>query len=135
MKPYQVIGWTLLQTSAVTAITSTRIYHGLRPDGTVTPSINYYQVGGATRQNGMEAVTYSINCRTTGAGTARDLARVVVDLFHGSSSTGIYGYQNSSFEISRASMEMDAGLIPETEDGIFNAPVDIMIVYPSSTVS
>jgi len=135
MKPYQMIGWTLLNTTAVTAITSTRVYHGLRPEGTAVPSINYYELGGAIRANGIESVVYSINCRTTSAGASRDLARIVLDLFSGTTGTGVFGYQNNTFEISRASLQNDGGLIPEPEDGIFNAPIDIRIVYPVSTVS
>lgn len=135
MKPHQVMGYTLLNTTAITAITSTRIYHGLRPVGTAVPSINYYEIGGARRSNGIESVVYSINCRASTASAARDLGRLVVDVFAGSSGTGVYGYQNSSFEIARASLETDGGLIPETDDSLFNCPIDIRVVYPISTVS
>ena len=134
MKPYQMIGYTLLQASAITAIVSSRINHGLRPVETTVPCINYYEVGPVGRSNGMESVTYSINCRATTAGGARDLARLVNDLFHGDDSTGTHG-EMSGFEISRASLGNDSGLIPEPEDNIFNAPVDILVVYPSATVS
>lgn len=133
MKPYQAIGWTLLQTSAITAITS-RIYHGLRPEGTTVPAINYYEVGGAGRLPGMESVTYSINCRAATAGAARDLADLVLDLFAGTSGTGIYATQNG-FDIARASSGAEVGLIPEPDDGIYNAPVEITMVYSLSTVS
>ena len=134
MKPYQAIGFTLLNTTSITSITTT-INHGLRPVGTAVPSINYYEIGGASRFSGIESQVYSINCRASTAGGARDLARVVLDTFTGTSGTGIYGYQNSAFEITRASLENDGGLIPEPEDNIFNAPIDIRIVYPISTVS
>jgi hypothetical protein len=134
VKPYSAIGYTLLQTSAITAIVSTRVNHGLRPVGTTVPCINYYEVGPVIRSNGMESVTYSINCRDDSAGGARDLARLVIDLFHGEYSTGTFGEENG-FEISRATLQTDSGLIPEPEDNIFNAPVDITIIYPSKTVS
>ena len=134
MKPYQAIGWTLLNATAITAIVGTRVNHGLRPQGTVMPCINYYEVGNVQRENGFERVTYSINCRANTAAEARDLARLVINLFHGASSTGTYGTSNG-FDISRASLQNDAGLIPEPDDNIFNAPVDILIVYPSTTVS
>ena len=137
MKPYQAIGYLLNQATAVTAITSTRIYHGLRPTGTVVPCINYFQVGPGARRNGIEICTYSINCRTSDPGTARDLARVVLDLFIGSSSTGTYGNTGATnqFEVIRGSLQNDNGLIPESADGIYNAPVDIQVIFPSSTVS
>lgn len=134
MKPYQTIGWTLLNTTAITAIVGTRVNHGLRPVGTATPCLNYYEVGPVSRFNGMESVTYSINCRAGSAGAARDLARLVTNVFHGADSAGTHGEQNN-FQISRASLSNDGGLIPEPEDNIFNAPVDIIIVYPTDTVS
>lgn len=135
MKPYQAIGWTLLQATTITSIVSTRVNHGLRPVGTAVPSINYYEIGGATRAYGIESVVYSINCRASTASAARDLSRAVLDIFTGSSGTGVYGYQNSTFEVSRASLENDGGLIPEPEDDIYNAPIDIRMTYPISTVS
>ena len=134
MKPYQAVGYTMLQTSAITAIVSQRVYHGLRPEGTVVPAINYYEVGGGIRVHGIEATSFSINCRASTAGAARNLARLVLNLFTGSSGTGIYGSMNG-FDISRASLNNDNGLIPEPDNGIFNAPVDVTIVYPISTVS
>lgn len=135
MKAPAMIGYTLLNTTSITAITSTRINHGLRPIGTIVPSINYYELGGGTRQNGMISQSFTINCRASTATVARNLAELVIDTFHGSSGTGVYGWQNSSFEISRASMQNDGGLIPEPEDNIYNAPIDIRVVYPVSTVS
>ena len=133
MKPYQAIGWTLLQTSAITNIVSTRVYHGLRPEGTVVPSINYYEVGG-TRTSGIEVQTFSVNCRASTAGASRDLAREVLNVFTGTSGTGVYGTMNG-FSIARAALQNDNGLIPEIEDDVFNAPVDISIAYAISTVS
>ena len=132
MKPAQAIGYTLLQTTAVTTIVSTRVWHGLRPEKSTVPSINYFEIGGPVRWYGVERQVYSINCRASSAGGARDLARTVVDLFQGD--TGIRG-TTSSFTILRSSLQTDQGLIPEVEDGIFNAPVDILFVYPSTTVS
>ena len=134
MKPYQAIGYMLINSTAISAIVSTRVSHGLRPAGTKTPCINYYELGGTSRFNGIERANYSINCRASTPAAARNLARLVVDLFAGASSTGTYGMQNG-FEITRASLQNDNGLIPEPGDEIFNAPVDITIIYPSSTVS
>ena len=134
MKPYQMIGWTLLQASAVTNIVSTRVYHGLRPEGTAVPSINYYGLGGGVRANGIEIQSFSINCRASTAGAARNLARSVLDLFTGTSGTGIYGTQNG-FDIARASLRNDNGLVPETTDNVYNAPIDIAVAYAISTIS
>jgi len=129
-----MIGWTLLQTSAVTNIVSTRVYHGLRPEGTAVPSINYYELGGGVRANGIEIQSFSINCRASTAGAARNLARSVLDLFTGTSGTGIYGTQNG-FDIARASLRNDNGLVPEITDNVYNAPIDIAVAYAISTIS
>lgn len=142
----QAVGYLLNSISALTTMmtgtSGTRIYHGTRPVGSVVPCINYFEMAGGIRQNGFEKVTYSINCRATTAGTALQIARLVGDLFHGTSSTGIYGYTGASsgtalgnFEITRASVRQSQGLIPETADNIYNAPVDVFIVYPSSSIS
>ena len=133
MKPYELIGYSLFQTSAITAIVSTRIYHGLRPEGTDVPCINYYEFGGS-RDRGLESQTFSINCRADTSQRARDLARLVIDLFAGSDGLGVYGTQNG-FTVSRASLSNDAGLIPEPDDNIFNAPVDILLINAVETVS
>lgn len=134
MTPAQMVGYTLAQTSAITAIVSTRIYHAMRPTGSVTPCINYFEMAGGQRQYGMERVTYSINCRAVTAATALQIARLVTDLFHGTDSNGTYGYQNG-FAISKASLRQSQGLIPETADGLYNAPVDFLFVYPTASVT
>jgi hypothetical protein len=131
VKPYQVIGWSMAQTSAITAVVGTNIWHGLRPKTSALPAINYYELPGV-RRYGMETQPYSIQCRAATAGTARDLARLIVDLFSGTSGTGIQGVQ-STFTIARGSLRADQGLIPE-EDA-YNAPVDIQIVYSVDAVS
>lgn len=134
MTPYEAVGYAMAQTTTITAIVSTRVNHGLRPDGTTTPCINYYEVGPVQRFSGMESAVYSINCRAEDPDQARDLARLVIDLFHGADSTGTHGVQNG-FTVSRASLRNDAGLIPEPDDDIYNAPVDITLVYATGTVS
>jgi len=134
VRPDQFIGKTLYDTTAISDIVGTRVYHGLRPKGTTLPAINYFMLGGGTRENGIETQVYTINCRATDPGTARNLAREVVDLFAGTSGTAIYGTING-FDVSRAVLRADQGLIPEPDDETYNAPVDIQIIFPSSTVS
>lgn len=130
----QFVGWTMHNTSAITAITSTRITHGDRPKNTLTPSINYFALPGGDRRWGIETVTYAVNCRAPTADAAKALARVVVDTFHGSSGTTMYG-TNNGFDVARAGLRAEQGLIPEPGDEVFNAPVDVQIAYASSTVS
>ena len=132
MKPYQAVGYMMLQTTAITAITSNRVWHGLRPEDSVVPSVNYFELGGASRWHGIERQQVAINCRANSAGGARDLAREVIDLFQGD--TGIRG-TISSFSVLRCSLKNDNGLNPEPDSDIYNAPVDILLIYPSKTVS
>ena len=129
MTPSQAIGYALINSTTISAIVGTKVNHGLRPTGTSPPCINYYELGGLSRLPGMESMVYSINCRAATASAARALARLVLDYFAGTSGTGTYQIQNT-FEITRASLSNDGGLIPESTDGIYNAPVDIRIVYP-----
>ena len=129
-----MVGYSLAQVSALTAIVSNRIYHGTRPGGTVIPCVNYFEVSGGQRSKGIEMVTYSINCRASTPAVALQIARIVVDLFHGTSSMGTYGDSNG-FGIARASLKQNQGLIPEPSDNMFNAPVDILFVYPTASVT
>jgi len=133
MTPAQMVGWSLNQATAITAIVSTRIYHGKRPDASITPCINYFEMT-TKRKNGFESATYSFNCRASTVGTAIQIARLVDDLFNGTSGTGIYGSMNG-FEISRASEVQMQSAIYETTENIWNAPVDILFIYPMSSVS
>lgn len=138
MRPDQFVGYHLVQATAISALVgsgaSARVYYGLRPETTVTPCINYYEVAGGSRFNGMERATYSVNCRAETAAEARTLARAVVTVFAGDGGTGTYGYA-SGLSVARAALANDGGLIPEPEDRIFNAPVDIQVVYAPSEVT
>jgi len=140
MTPSQCIGYSLNQTTAITAIVSTRIFAGNRlSTGTantiILPAINYFDLPGGSRNNGIESVTYSINCRAKDKATADQLARLVTDLFHGTASTGIYGTMNNSFSVARASLRNLQGSIYESAEQVYNCPVDIQFVYASSTIS
>lgn len=134
MSPSQAIGYTLAQTTAVTTIVSTRIYNGTRPTGTTVPCINYFEVGGRKRSYGFERIPYSINCRAATAETALQLAKLVDDIFMGSSGTGVYGAMNS-FEFTRSFVNQNQGLVPEVEDNLYNAPVDIFLVCPTGSIT
>ena len=131
----QAIGYTMLNTTALTAIASTRIYHAMRPVGTTVPCINFFRMPGGTRVNGMDRRVYAINCRAVTAATAIAMATLVVDTFHGTSGTGMKGDVASSFSIISASLQQDGGLIFEESDNLYNAPVDIQVVYPTSTAT
>jgi len=125
---YQFIGWTLLNTTAISSIVSTRVYHGVRLDGTTLPAINYYKLAGGKRANGVERAVYTINCRAADVATALKLASYVVDVFSGSYGTGTYG-TNNGFTVARVSVVRDNGLIIEPDASSFNAPIDISVLY------
>lgn len=134
MTAANALAMSLSQATALTAIVGTRIYHGLRPTASVVPCINFFEVAGGQRKDGFETTTFTFNCRATTAQTALQTARLIVDLFHGTSGRGTQGYQ-TGFEMTRMSLRQMQGLIPETSDNLYNAPVDILIVYPSSSVT
>ena len=133
----EFVGWTLNNTTAVTAITSTRIYHGLRARSSVLPAINYQELGGGSRTYGIERQPFTILCRATTPAGARDLARVVTTAMAGSAGTGITG-TNNGFVLDFGTLIADQGLIPEAlESGktVYNAPIDIQLVYAASAVT
>ena len=133
-KPHEAIKALMLATSAVKTKSGNRIFHGLKPRSPTLPNIAFFENGGPLRFNGMEGQEYTINCRAATFDKALDLSRVVVDLFHGSSSTGIYG-TISGFDISRAFQAAPPAVIPESKGSVYNVPVTVSIIYPSSTVT
>jgi len=137
MTAYEFVGWTLSNTTAVTAITSTRIYHGLRARSSALPAINYQELPGGSRFYGHERQPFTILCRATTPAGARDLARVVTTAMAGSAGTGITG-TNNGFVLDFGTLIADQGLIPEAlESGktVYNAPIDIQLVYAASAVT
>lgn len=132
MKPYEAIASALTATSTITALIGARHTHGSRPRDTMFPNLTFYEVGGPTGKNGIESQWYSFGCRAKKIEDALALAREVLQLFHGSSSTGISGHQ-SGFE-ARGHQQGSPGVIFESPDTC-NVPVDIMFLYPTSTVS
>jgi hypothetical protein len=140
MTAYQFVGYSMIQASAITSIvgasTQSRIAHGTRPQSSALsylPSINYYELAG-NRKNGLEYQSFSINCRAITADTAMNLAKKVVDLFDGTSGSGIYGTMNN-FTVSRVALRNLNGLIPEPDSECFNVPVDILLTYSVNTVT
>ena len=132
MTPHEFIGYTLLNTAAVTALTSI-ISHGKRPSQTGTPCVNFYEVD-STELNGMGTTRFSMNCRDKSPSGAMALAKVVIQTFNGSSGTGIRG-TNNGFDVASSFLESQPGLTPEPEDELYNAPVDVLITYDLDTVS
>jgi hypothetical protein len=137
MKPPEVIAYALNHTTAISSLVSAnKITHGDRPIGNTDalPAINYYEIGGGVRKNGVEKKTFSLNCRASTSGAASTLARAVIALFGGNDGNGIYGNWNG-FDISRSSVQFDHGLVSQPTSEGFDAVVDVQIVYPVSTIS
>lgn len=118
-------------TTAVTAIFGTRIYHGMQPRSQTLPNLTFYEVSTPARFNGIERQMFSFNCRAKTRARALEGAREIVDLFHGTASTGIYGFQGT-FDIGRSYQDAPAPIIPEPTDGVYNVPVPIVLIYPSA---
>lgn len=128
MDAYEFIGYMLLNNTDITDITSTRIYHGLRPEGDA-PCINYFEASYLPLHNGvLESPRYQISCRASTPGVAQDLARKVAVLFHN------YQGMANGFDVQRATVEGKL-LLPEPETGLYHVPVDVRLVYNESTVS
>ena len=128
MDIWETIGYKLLNESEITDIVSTRIYHGLRPEGDA-PCINYFEVGYIPLHNGvLENAHYQISCRASTPGIAQDLARKVCTLFH-----NFQGVVNN-FDVQRTTIDRKL-LLPETGTNLYHVPVDIRFVYNESTVT
>jgi hypothetical protein len=125
------MGYLLNNTSSITSIVSTRIYHGTRPLTTIVPSINYYEIT-PRRNKGIEYTGFTVNCRASSASVSRDLANIISDLFEGETGYGAYGMV-SSFSVMRSTAK-DRGLISEP-DNVFNSPIEVLLTYPLSTIS
>jgi len=129
MKDYEVIGYLMLNTTAISSIT-TNIYHGMSPKGLDYPVVTYFQMSGG-RKYGLSSKVFSITARAVEASSARDLGDKIIDLFGGSVGTGIFGTV-SSFTISESSVVRDNGLISEPEAGCFMVPIDVRLVFAAS---
>jgi hypothetical protein len=125
---YELVGYQLLHASAITAVVGTRVYHGMRPEGSA-PCINYFEAGYIPLHNGvLEAPRYQISCRASNPGQAQALGRMVCVLFH-----NLQGTING-FDVQRTTVEGKL-LLPEPDTKLYHVPVDVRFVYNESTVS
>lgn len=132
MTAIQFVGYTLINTTAITAITTAdRITSGVRSktaSGLAIPSINYSKLAGD--RFGLKNIVVAINCRAATEVDAENLQSLVTDTFVGSDGRGKYA-DVTGFSAYRISLVKEHSTIPETEGTvtIYNSPVDIMIVY------
>lgn len=133
-KPWEMMLWVFKHESTITKVTNGRAWHSFRPQSPTYPNVCFMENGKPTRSQGMEEQVFTVNCRGQKAEKALELARVVEDYFHGSSSTGIYGTVNG-FDIGRSFVGSGAPLISEPKGSVYNVPVPVTIVYQTSTVS
>ena len=139
MKPGQFLCYTMLQTSAITNLVSTRVIDGPIPQSTalsVLPAINVTEQPGGNERNGIGERIFTINSRAKNNNDAENLSREVIKLFNGLSGNGKYGSMNG-FDVARISLRDDGvnGLIYEESTGYYNYPIDIVMVYTLDTVS
>ena len=139
MKPGQFLCYTMLQTTSITSIVSTRVIDGPIPQSTVLsalPAINVVEQPGGNERNGIGEKTFTINSRALTKNASEDLSREVIKLFNGLSGNGKYGTMNG-FDVARISLRDNGigGLIYEDSTGYFNYPVDIFMVYSLDIVS
>jgi hypothetical protein len=130
MTPDQAIAFTLLNTTAISALVSTRVYYGLRPTTDELPSINFYDIAHG-RINGIDNPIFSINCRGVTARAARDLGTLVLITLAGTQGQGGYGTVINGvneLDLYRVSLMNDYGLIPEPEDNCYNCPIDVRVI-------
>jgi len=136
MRPSQFIGYTLLQTSAITSLVGSRVINSVIPPSSslsALPAINYYEVGGR-EHNGIGEKNFTINSRASTADGAEILGDLIIHILNGSNGMGIFGAMNG-FDAARLSLINIAGLIYEDSTGWYNYPVDIKMVYALDTVS
>jgi hypothetical protein len=139
MKPGQFLCYTMLQTTAITSIVSTRVLDGPIPQSTclsALPAINVSEQPGGNERNGIGSKTFTINSRALTKNASENLSREVVKLFNGLSGSGKYGTMNG-FDVSRISLRDFGigGLVYEASTGYYNHPVDVLMVYSLDTVS
>ena len=139
MKPGQFLCYTMLQTTSITSIVSTRVIDGPIPQSTVLsalPAINVVEQPGGNERNGIGEKTFTINSRALTKNASEDLSREVIKLFNGLSGNGKYGTMNG-FDVARISLRDNGigGLIYEDSTGYFNYPIDIFMVYSLDIVS
>jgi hypothetical protein len=132
--PAEMMDYVFKNEATITAVAGKRSWHSNRPKSPTYPNICYMEQGKPNRSRGMEEQAFTVNCRGQTAEKALALARVVENYFNGSSSTGMYGTVNG-FDIGRSFVGSGAPLISEPQGSVYNVPVPVTIVYPSSTVS
>lgn len=119
---YQAIGYRLLNYAAITAITSTRIYHGIIPETVTTlPAINYFMISSPNMDVNGSRDRYQISCR------AKDLATCMNLAFHVHAAFNNYQGTLSGYDI-QYSYYNDSRVIIE-ENSIYHIPVDIFFTY------
>lgn len=128
MNILQLIGYSLLNTSAITALT-THIKHGSLLEEAKYPAINFYGV--PTYKNGLGNGVFTLNHRAYDEETALQMAKETQKLFTGSSFTSVYGVMNG-FNVQSISQSGDVLLNYEESGKIWNAIVNLRFVFFSS---
>jgi len=129
MDIWEAIGDELLDSTDITGIVGTKVYHGERPAGSA-PCINYFEVSYVLlAYSSIEAPRYQISCRASTPGVVQDLARKVCVLFQ-----NMKKCVDSTFDIQMATIE-NKFLLKEPDTNLWHVPIDIRFIYNESIVS
>lgn len=122
----QFIGYRLFQTAAVTALVSTRIYHGEIPEGETTyPVINYFMVDHINQDlTDMYRDRIQISVRSQDAEECWDIARKVIATFFELQDT-VNGFDVQYCRYESASMLRE-------DDSVYHIPIDIFVLNKNS---
>jgi len=127
MKVWEAVGYKLLNTSAVTNIVGSNVYHGDKPEGKGHPTVNYFMVSHNLLHRGViESMRFQISCRAATAETAALLAYEVGNVFH-----NMQEVVNSAFDINQGRLINEA-LIKEPDTDVYHVPVDIRVNFYAS---
>jgi len=136
MKPWDLVGYRLLNDSTITAIVGDRIWLMVRPASSAQkPCITFhpvdfsgdaFQVSGGTVQN----PTYQISCRAETPQGSAELGRLVGISFNRGSGT------LNGFDVLICNQQpTGGGVIPEDDGECYLTPVLIQFVYQDNTIT
>lgn len=119
---YQAIGYRLLNYAAVTAIVSTRVYHGVILEAISTlPAINFYMVSSPNLETNTCRDRYQISCR------ANDLTVCMTLAFHVHAAFNNYQGTLNGFDIQYCYYDNSRVIVEESN--IYHIPIDIFFTY------
>lgn len=134
MRIDQALGKKLLNTTSITTIVESRIYHGLRlPDELSYPCINFFSLPEILIETGiLTQVDFQVSCRATGAGDCEELANAVTsEMMNLKETVTSPTTELDNIKINNA-QAFKLGLLFE-DDGVFHVPVTVKLSVINTT--